>query len=99
MAIFRLNQAASEILLELAPNKIVPFSFVLSLTRAQLNLFIDTSLASDGHVSADGATSISQADPARLEAFDLACLLVGRCPHRMTEFRDGHAWMWRTSIT
>lgn len=77
---FKLNVAASAPLTDIAPDKVIPAWFIRALTRAQLELFIDVSMKADGHIP---TAHISQADPRRLEAFDLACILSGRTPRRM----------------
>lgn len=72
---FWLNTAASAELLEVAPDKVVGLAFIRNLTREQLDIFIETSLAADGY-----GTLLSQKDERRLAAFELACILSGRTP-------------------
>lgn len=74
---FRLNAKAGRVLLEHAPGKVVSTEFLSQLTRAQLELFVQTSLDADG--SRHGASwTMGQKDKARLEAFQVACALTGR---------------------
>jgi hypothetical protein len=73
---FWLNTAASARLLEVAPEKVVSRDFILALTASQLELFVDVSLMADGH-----RRWLAQKDPRRVEAFELACILLGRTPH------------------
>lgn len=72
---FSLNVPAARILDEHAPGKVVNPSFIAALTRAQLQLFVDTSLDADGWRTSQ--TAISQADRRRLEPFSMACSLLG----------------------
>ena len=84
MAIFSLNRAAAEPILQHAPGKNVTREFVHQLTAAQLDLFIATSIAADGHklrsVENTGG-AIAQKNGEWLDAFELACILSGRTPH------------------
>ncbi len=74
---FRLNAKAGRVLLEHAPGKVVSTEFLSQLTRAQLELFVQTSLDADG--SRHGASwTMAQKDRARLDAFQVACALTGR---------------------
>jgi HK97 family phage portal protein len=77
---FRLNAKAGRQLLAVAPGKIVSTQFLAELTRAQLELFISTSVDADGcwRVTADGTAVIAQKDRGRLDAFQVACALAGR---------------------
>lgn len=73
---FWLNTPATAELLEVAPDKVVSLDFIKALTASQLDLFIETSLAADGH-----GDTLAQNDERRLEAFEMACILAGRTPH------------------
>ena len=74
---FRLNAKAGRLLIEHAPDKVVSTEFLSQLTRAQLELFVQTSLEADG--SRHGASwTMGQKDKARLDAFQVACALTGR---------------------
>jgi hypothetical protein len=77
---FKMNLAASALLLSVAPGKQVADGFILALTAAQLELFIATSIAADGHVKPDGTTIIGQKNSRWLEPVALACILSGRLP-------------------
>lgn len=75
---FRLRKEVFDALNTVAPSKIVSTDFILSLTRAQIELFIQTSCAGDGWHYRDGRLDIWQRDPAALEAYELALILSGR---------------------
>ncbi|MGH3097878.1 MAG: phage portal protein [Streptosporangiales bacterium] len=75
---FRLNKRAAARLLEVAAEKIPSIDFLVTLTRAQLELFVQISLDADGCVTNSGTPYIAQKDPRRLEAFQVACALAGR---------------------
>lgn len=79
---FILNSAAAEVLLEHAPGRVVTLEFVQRLTAAQLELFIDTAVRGDGHVTKYGSPTFGQKDPAMRDAFELACILSGRSVNR-----------------
>jgi hypothetical protein len=70
---FFLNAAAGSIVQEHAPGRVPSHAFLLSLTKAQLALFIETSMLADN----SGAHSLAQKDPAAAEAFQFACILAG----------------------
>jgi len=74
---FRLNAQAGQVLTKHAPAKVVSTEFLSQLTRAQLELFIQTSLDADGSRHAASWT-MAQKDKARLDAFQVACALSGR---------------------
>lgn len=78
IAIFSLNSEAGALLQEQAPGRIPSHDFLLSLTKAQLELFIQTSLYADGHErTCSYERNLSQKDPAGAEAFQFACVLAG----------------------
>lgn len=78
---FRLSSATSESLLEVVSGvgKHVSRDFVLSLTRSQLDLFLQSfvDIGDGGSVSTD-TIRIWQTDKERLAAIELAALLAGR---------------------
>lgn len=80
---WRINQEGSRLFTEVLsiPEKVVSLSWLRTLTKAQLELFIETSFAADGF-RARGR--LAQASPARAEAFAFACILAGKavsyCP-------------------
>lgn len=71
---FHLSADAGRRLLEVAPNRVPTFPFLLALTRSQLSLFIETSLAADNA----GKDQLAQKNKAASEAFMFAVLLSGR---------------------
>jgi hypothetical protein len=78
ITVFYLNKEAGKILQGLAPNKIVRLDFIQSLTRAQLELFIDVSCQGDGWHYRSGRLDMWQRNPEALQAFELALVLSGR---------------------
>lgn len=70
-----LNADARDIVLALVPgtDKIVPIEFVQQLTASQLRLFLDVSMLADNN----GPRAFSQVVPERLDALELACILLG----------------------
>ena len=75
---FRLRREVFDALHAVAPSKVVSLDFVLSLTRAQIELFIQTSCAGDGWHYRDGRLDIWQRDHGVLDAYELALILSGR---------------------
>ena len=94
VTIFHLNIAASEGLLSVAPGRVVTPSFVLALTRAQLELFVDVSGMGDGQHYRRGASDMWQKNPAQLDAYELALILLGRMIARAPSHDDG----WRIGV-
>ena len=82
MVVFKLNAAAAEIIVEHAPGRIVPTSFIDDLTHAQLLLFVETAVRGDGHMMQGRNPVLGQKDPAMLDAFEHACLLLGYATSR-----------------
>lgn len=78
VTVFRLNKLAGDQLRSLAPGKIMNLDFIHSLTRAQLELFIDVSCQGDGWHYRQGRHDIWQRNPAALAAYELALILSGR---------------------
>ncbi len=76
MSRFHLNALAGRQLLDVAPGKVPSTAFLATLTRAQLELFIQTTLDADGN--GGGRATLAQKDVHRLEAFQVACALAGR---------------------
>jgi hypothetical protein len=81
MTQFSLNMHAGKFLLDqMERAKVVSTDFILSLTRSQLELFIQTSIDADGN--RDGASErITQSERDRLDPIMLAAVLTGRSPH------------------
>ncbi|MEV2272847.1 peptidoglycan-binding protein [Nonomuraea africana] len=73
LAEFHLSADAGRLLLEVAPDRVPAQEFLLSLTRAQLSLFIEVSLAADNA----GEDALAQKSRAAAEAFMFAVLLSG----------------------
>jgi hypothetical protein len=81
MTLFHLNKAAYAPLLnemESWHSKTVTRDFIYSLTRAQLELFLNVFALGDGSINATGGLTIDQRDPARLAPIELAAILAGR---------------------
>lgn len=81
MIAWRLNQQASQQFTEVMtnPEKIISKKWLRTLTRMQLELFIETSLAADGdNASSKTGDSIAQKSEARADAFAFACILAGK---------------------
>ena len=79
---FKLSRPVTALLETLAPARCPTASFIRSLTRSQLELFIDVSLCADGWRTNAGSKVISQSKPERLDGLELATILSGRTPHR-----------------
>lgn len=79
--IFRLNVDASEDVFAVAPDrsKAVPLDFVHALTRAQLDLYLESFVElGDGHKRTADSIQTYQTDESRLESLALAAVLTGR---------------------
>ncbi|MFE3451899.1 peptidoglycan-binding protein [Nonomuraea sp. NPDC059194] len=74
LAEFHLSADAGRRLLEVAPDRVPSHEFLLSLTRAQLSLFIESSLAADNA----GEDILAQKSRAAAEAFMFAVILSGK---------------------
>jgi hypothetical protein len=80
-----LNAEAGRIVRALAPGKVPTYDFLLSLTQAQLALFIETSMLGDGHTRTRSYERVMcQKDPAAAEAFQFACILAGYATSSVT---------------
>jgi hypothetical protein len=81
---FHLNDELVRAIQAICPgqDKVTSLDFVHSLTRAQLELFIETAIAADGWWRTSGEGVIHQKVDARLDALELACILSGRGVHR-----------------
>lgn len=71
---FRLNVDAGKIIQDFAPNRVPSFEFLRSLTKSQLELFINISMLADNN----GDVRFSQKRKDMAEAFAFACILSGR---------------------
>lgn len=67
-----LSADAGDLLVAAAPGRVVRHDFIRSLTRAQLDLFVDVSMKADG-----SGRQMLQKDPAAAEAFAFAAILAG----------------------
>lgn len=94
---FTLNDELVQAIQAVCPgdDKITDLAFVHSLTRAQLELFIETAIAADGWWRTTGEGVIHQKVAARLDALELACILSGRGVHRYTYATKG-GWTQHT---
>jgi hypothetical protein len=86
---FSLNKVITEQLRAICDDKkAVSLEFVYQLTRAQLELFIDTAMAGDGHTTPTSYAVLSQKEESRLHAFELAAILLGRSVSRRETVHD-----------
>lgn len=75
---WHLNLAASQVLKDVAPDRIVSTEFLTSLTRAQLDLFLNTSLDADGHWNPDRQqVRFIQKDARKVDPIETVCALLG----------------------
>jgi glycosyltransferase involved in cell wall biosynthesis len=75
---FNISRHASQEILVCCPDKVPSHDFLLSLTRAQLELFIQVSCLADGWHVKSGCWGFAQTIGPRLEAFIYACVLAGK---------------------
>ena len=75
---FSINLNGAKKFLEVAPDKIVKPYFINSLTKNQLELFIEVSIKADGYTTASGTQYITQSKKERLESVQMACQLLGK---------------------
>ncbi len=92
---FVLNAAASALLLDVAPARVVSQDFLLSLTQAQLDLFIKVSMLGDNC----GPTRLAQKNREAAESFQFAAILAGYATSLIKRVykRDGYA-MWGVTL-
>lgn len=101
---WRLNVAASVPILAAAPDHVLDPDWLRTLTAAQLELLVETSMLADGTTRVrDGArdSSLSQNRKDRAEAFQFAAILAGRTTsiHRWEMQHNGKPYpMWRVSL-
>lgn len=78
-------------LLEISPNKEIPLSFILALSKEQLELFIRTSIAADGsahrRIEHLDCFSLCQKDGKNIEEFRIACTLAGYATSPINGYR------------
>ena len=92
MAVFSLNQAASEPIIAVAPDRVVGMGWVRELTSAQLELFIQVSVWADGHTAEGGQRWVSQKREEMLDAVELAAILSGYRVTRSSSESQGFNW-------
>jgi LAGLIDADG DNA endonuclease family protein len=83
MVHFNLSQAMSDSLAavmldRITLDKVPSHEFLLSMTRAQLEMFIDVSCMADGWQHKGGGRGFGQTAGPRMEAFVYACVLAGK---------------------
>jgi hypothetical protein len=86
-----ITKSLAEDIRRIAPGKVVSGEFISQLTSAQLRLFIEVSLDADGHRGRGGAGYIAQKKPEMLDAFEMACSLLGIPWTRSTPPSGGNA--------
>lgn len=92
---FALSANALRLLLEVAPGKIPSIEFLRSLTTAQLRLFIEVSIAGDGHDRGNGSGPVFIQKPiAGADAFQIACALAGIA----TSVRQRRNGIWEVQV-
>ncbi|MFF0245150.1 peptidoglycan-binding protein [Streptosporangium sandarakinum] len=93
---FHLSSDAGRHLLEWAPGRVPSFEFLLTLTKAQLSLFIEISLLADNA----GEGKLAQKNRAAAEAFMFAVLLSGRAAslRRRPPIGNCKSDMWLVTI-
>lgn len=77
MTMFILNSAAVCLFTEIMNKKVISSEFIRSLTRSQLELFINISMLGDQQQWDGNKGSITQSNKDRLEAIELAAILLG----------------------
>ncbi len=93
---FHLSSDAGRHLLEMAPDGVPGFDFLLALTKAQLALFIEISLLADNA----GKDELAQKNRAAAEAFMFAVILSGKAAslRRRPPTRSCKTDMWLVTI-
>lgn len=98
---FELYGPVRDWLLELSPNKEIPMSFLLLLTKNQLELFIETSVLADGTKSRlirkEGFT-LCQKGGKNIDEFRIACLLAGIVTSKWNENEKGMIGIASSSV-
>ena len=92
MVSFHLNKPASApIRAAMDSEKAVLPEFLVALTEAQLNLFVDLSIKADGHTKGAGRW-LGQRKESRARSFEMACALLGIPTHTIEQEdrREGH---------
>lgn len=96
---FFLSYDATKPLSAVAPDRIVSYDFLLSLTRPQLSLFMEVSLLADGNVT-DRQTFLMQKDRRKAERFQFVCTLLGHATsiYPLSDKRHDDYVMWVVSV-
>lgn len=82
ITVFRLNVSATAVLTEHAPGRVISLPFVLSLTRAQLALFMDVVEMADGRHYRQGKHDLWQKNETAIDAYEMAAILNGQSVSR-----------------
>ena len=80
-----------------APDRVPTPEFLTSLTAEQAALFVDVSVAADGHTWGGKYSEFVQKDPRRVAAFEMACVLAGRA-FRTRKANPKHRDVYRTKV-
>lgn len=89
MTMFSMNRAAADILLDVAPGRMVSREFIESMTLAQLELFLTVAALGDGTINSAGGRNINQRNPDRLDAVEYAAILAGHATSRTARQTGG----------
>ena len=97
---FSLNKTISDQLWNVCPQRVVSPEFVCRLTRQQLEIFVQTSLDADGHQESGKYhhATIQQKNPLQLDAFTMACALLGKATNTTTTAYPGRTTMTTVSV-
>lgn len=89
-----LNAEAGDLLQHVAPKRVPTLPFILSLTKSQLDLFIETSMAGDGHRRPNSYKwTIGQKNRNAIDSFQFACILAGHATSISQEpVMDGYGY-------
>ncbi|TDQ55184.1 Hint domain-containing protein [Actinorugispora endophytica] len=101
VAEFRLSAGAERVLADQAPDRVPRHEFLRTLTRAQLDLFLQVSLLADGHGNRTvDAQALSQKSRAAAEAFQFAATLAGHATslRRRPPTKNTKYDMWKVEL-
>ena len=102
VTLFHLQRGTFDEILDAAPgkDKVVRPEWIASLTRAQLDLFIDVTIQGDGWDQGNWI-ALSQASRERIDSFQMACVLAGYRANRIYEVAPMSAagWRWKVSAS
>lgn len=96
---FRIAASHGQLFRDIVTDHVVSTEFLMSLTRQQLDLFIEVSLLADGNNAQSGQQVLGQKRREAAEQFQLACVLAGRSAtmHERIFRRDGYR-MWMVNV-